>query len=167
MYKYLFHADYTIDDDGRWHSKEHGRFMPKPDELSNDELVKLNKRRSLENKYEQLYPSGKKQVVEGLSGVQTGLNSTANALRQVRLKEKKNPRADLSKMSDEQLRKVLNREQMERQYDQLFNTPTENKGQKFINAAATIIPIVSGAVGIAIGAVTLADKLGKGKKKGD
>lgn len=159
MYKYLFHADYTIDDDGRWHSKVHGRFMPKPDELSNDELARLNKRKSLENKYEQLYPSRKKQVAEGLSGVQTGLNSTANALRQVRLKEKKNPRADLSNISDDQLRKILNREQMERQYDQLFNTPTENKGQKFINGLSTGLTIAAGIAGLAVAGVTIYDKL--------
>lgn len=159
MYKYLFHADYTIDDDGRWHSKVHGRFMPKPDELSNDELARLNKRRSLENKYEQLYPSRKKQVAEGLSGVQSGLNTAGNALRQVRLKEKKNPRADLSNISDDQLRKILNREQMERQYDQLFNTPTENKGQKFINGLSTGLTIAAGIAGLAVAGVTIYDKL--------
>jgi hypothetical protein len=159
MYKYLFHADYTIDDDGRWHSKNNGKFMPKPDELSNDELAKLNKRRSLENKYEQLYPSRKKQVAEGLSGVQSGSNTAGNALRQVRLKEKKNPRADLSNISDEQLRKILNREQMERQYDQLFNTPTENKGQKFINGLSTGLTIAAGVAGLAVAGVTIYDKL--------
>lgn len=159
MYKYLFHADYTIDDDGRWHSKSNGKFMPKPDELSNDELAKLNKRKSLENKYEQLYPSRKKQVAEGLSGVQSGLNTAGNALRQVRLKEKKNPRADLSNISDDQLRKILNREQMERQYDQLFNTPTENKGQKFINGLSTGLTIAAGIAGLAVAGVTIYDKL--------
>ena len=164
------HANYTIDDDGRFHSKADGKFVTKgkygtvsADQLSTDELKKVNNRRTLENRYNQLYPSRNKQVAEGLSGVQTGLNSMGNALRQTKLPTKKNPRADLSKLSDDQLRKILNREQMERQYDQYFNTPIESKGQKFIDGAATIIPIIGGAVGIAVGAVTLADKLGKKK----
>ena len=160
---HLSHADYTIDDDGRWHSKVDGTFMPKPDELSNEELKKLNNRKTLENRYNQLYPSRNKRVAEGLSGVQSGLNSMGNALRQTKLPTKKKPRADLSNLSDEQLRKVLNREQMERQYDQYFNTPVESKGQKFIDGAATIIPIISGTVGIALGTVMLADKIGKKK----
>lgn len=158
---HLSHANYTIDDDGRWHSKVNGKFMPKPDELSTDELKKLNTRKTLENKYNQLYPSRAKQTAEALSSVGSGLNATSNALRQVRFKEKKNPRADLSKMSDDQLRKVLNREQMERQYDQYFNTPVESKGQKFVNGLATGIGIAAGLTGIAVGGVTIYDKLRK------
>lgn len=166
------HANYTIDDDGRFHSKADGKFVTKknsswvsPDQLSTDELKKANNRRTLENKYNQLYPSRSKQLSDALSSTQSGLNTMGNALRQTKLPTKKNPRVDLSNLSDEQLRKVLNREQMERQYDQYFNTPVESKGQKFIDNAATIIPIIGGAVGIAVGATALVDWISKGKKK--
>ena len=42
-------------------------------------------------------------------------------------KTKKRPRADLSKLSDQELRDILTREEMERRYDTYFNTPTEKR----------------------------------------
>ena len=57
------HANYTIDDDGRFHSLANGRFVTKgkydpvsADQLSTDDLKKVNNRRTLENRYNQLYP---------------------------------------------------------------------------------------------------------------
>ena len=71
---HLQHANYTIDDDGRFHSIANGRFVTKgkhdpvsADQLSTDELKKVNNRRTLENRYNQLYPSRNKRVAEGLS----------------------------------------------------------------------------------------------------
>lgn len=78
-------------------------------------------------------------------------------------KTKKRARADLSKLSDQELRDILNRENMERQYDQYFNTPTEKKGAKFVKGAASAITLAATAVGAVAGAtlgiLTLYDKL--------
>lgn len=61
-------------------------------------------------------------------------------------KTKKQPRADLSKLSDQELRDILNRENMERQYDQYFNTPTEKKGAKYLKDILAISTAVGGIV---------------------
>ena len=86
-------------------------------------------------------------------------------------KTKKMPRADLSKLSDQELRDILNREEMERRYDAYFNTPTEKKGAKYVKAIASGISIAAGTIGTvagaAIGIMSLYDKLAaKEKAKG-
>ena len=152
----LCHASATIDDDGRWHSPSNGQFVRKPaSELSNDELSAYNKRANLEKKYNENFPTKSKQVGDMFDATSKGLNNASNVVRNVRLKEKKNPRADLSKLSDNELRQILNREQMERQYDQFFNTPTESKGQKFVNGLATGLSIAGGVAGLAVAATTI------------
>ena len=65
------------------------------------------------------------------------------------LKGKKGPRADLSKYSDAELQKILNRERMEREYDSYFNTPTESNGKKFVDGLSTALAITGTVAGIA------------------
>ena len=65
------------------------------------------------------------------------------------LKGKKGPRADLSKYSDAELQKILNRERMEREYDSYFNTTTESKGKKFVDGLSTALAITGTVAGIA------------------
>lgn len=80
----------------------------------------------------------------------------------------KGPRADLSNMSDEELRKILNREEMERRYDTYFNTPTERKGVEYVKTALTITTGVLGVAGAALGAAATIQgivKTAKGDKK--
>jgi len=47
-------------------------------------------------------------------------------------KPKKGKRADLSQMSDQELNSILNRERLERQYDEYFNPPQINKGWEIV-----------------------------------
>lgn len=65
------------------------------------------------------------------------------------LRGKKGPRADLSHLSDQELRRILNREQMELDYDRYFNTPVESKGKKFVDGLSTVLGITATAAGIA------------------
>lgn len=52
-------------------------------------------------------------------------------------------RYDLSDMSDAELRAILNREQMERQYNDYFNPQQTNKGREYVQSAATTIGAVA------------------------
>lgn len=52
-------------------------------------------------------------------------------------------RYDLSDMSDAELRAILNREQMERQYNDYFNPQQTNKGREWVQGAATTIGAVA------------------------
>jgi hypothetical protein len=45
---------------------------------------------------------------------------------------KRGPRYDLSDMSDQELRAILNREQMERQYNDYFNPQQVNSGRETV-----------------------------------
>lgn len=66
-------------------------------------------------------------------------------------------RMDLSKMSDKDMRDKINRELLERQYNQLFGKdiePTISKGRQYVsttlNAAGTVLAVGSSALGIAL-----------------
>lgn len=71
----------------------------------------------------------------------------------------KNPRMDLSKMSDKELRDQINRELLERQYNDVFNPPQVSKGRevagKMLDAAGDTLAIAGSAVALAISIQTL------------
>lgn len=53
-------------------------------------------------------------------------------------KTKQNQRLDLSNMSDKEIRDILNREILERQYNDVFNKTEENKGKQYVKTALEI-----------------------------
>ena len=64
---------------------------------------------------------------------------------------------DLSKMSDKEMRERINREFLERQYNNLFsevNSHKVSKGRKFVqgvlNSAGTVLGVTGSALGIAL-----------------
>lgn len=57
--------------------------------------------------------------------------------------DKKSPKADLSSMSDQEIRQILNRERLEREYDDMFNPPIPNKGKEFVKKSLKVGSIVS------------------------
>ena len=67
---------------------------------------------------------------------------------------KKNKKMDLSEMSDKELRDAINREMLERQYNQVFNPPTVSKGRQFVKDAlettGAVLGVASSALAIAI-----------------
>lgn len=68
-------------------------------------------------------------------------------------KTKPNKRLDLTNMSDQELRQILNREQLERQYNDIFNKSQENKGKEY---AKKVLEINSTLAGTAIAGLTIA-----------
>lgn len=70
--------------------------------------------------------------------------------------KKKAPRKDLSHLSDQELNNILNREQMERRYDEYFNTPVESKGATTLKEILAIAGDVAAVVGpIAVAGVAI------------
>lgn len=62
-------------------------------------------------------------------------------------RKKKAPRKDLSHLSDKELNEILNREQMERRYDEYFNTPVESKGAATLKEILAVAGDVAAVVG--------------------
>lgn len=79
-------------------------------------------------------------------------NELGNLERATRRKD--NKRMDLSKMSDAELRSTINRELLERQYNQMFNDPEVSKGRqvvsKVLEIGGTTLALSSSALGIAL-----------------
>ena len=70
--------------------------------------------------------------------------------------KKKQPRKDLSHLSDKELDSILRREEMEQRYDRYFNTPVESKGAttlKEILAVAGDVAAVVGPIAVAGAAI--------------
>lgn len=67
---------------------------------------------------------------------------------------KKTPRMDLSKMTDQQLRERINRENLERQYNDMFAEKKVSKGREYtravLNTAGTVLAVGSSALSIAL-----------------
>lgn len=63
-------------------------------------------------------------------------------------------RMDLSKMTDKEMRDQINRELLERQYNDVFNPPNVSKGRqhanKILEGVGTAITLTGGALGIAV-----------------
>lgn len=64
------------------------------------------------------------------------------------------PRYDLSDMSDEELRRILNREEMEQKYNNYFNPQQVNKGrevvQSVLDGATTALTVAGGIASLAL-----------------
>ena len=70
-----------------------------------------------------------------LSKSSAELSTSATKLVDMVWKDKKNPRLDLSQMTDKEIRDAINREIIERQYNDMFNQPTQSKGKEFVKNA--------------------------------
>lgn len=76
--------------------------------------------------------------------------------------DKKRTRMDLSKMSDKELRDQINRELLERQYNDVFNPQRESKGKAYAMKTLEVGGAVLATAGAAVGlALQLKQLLGK------
>lgn len=83
----------------------------------------------------------------GLVNKLKNANDTAN-------KNRPKKRMDLSKMSDKEMRDRINREMLERQYNDVFNPQRESRGREYVSSVlattGTVLGITSSALGIAL-----------------
>ena len=106
------------------------------------------------------------ESAKSIAGGVQDLSKNATSAIDMFNKPSRGPRYDLSSMSDAELRAVLNREQMERQYNDYFNPPTINKGAEFCKDAASVIGTVGGIASTALGIVIAVNQIrGKGGSK--
>ena len=85
------------------------------------------------------------------------VDSSASTVRTVRSSirsKKQKPRMDLSSMSDQEMRNRINRELLERQYNDMFAPEKVSKGKSYalktLDVAGTVLGIGSSALGIAL-----------------
>lgn len=100
---------------------------------------------------------------EELTGVKKVVDSTRQMNDTLRVSnknhinnnyKKNNKRMDLSSMSDQELRSQINRELLERQYNDVFNQKKVSKGREYANnileTTGTVLGVTSSALGIAL-----------------
>ena len=114
---------------------------------------KKNGRTDLEadsNRYVKEDLSRARKLTDEASGLTRNLK-TANDQS---IRNKSKTRMDLSNMTDQELRNRINRELLERQYNDVFNPPTVSKGRQYagrvLETTGTVLAIGSSALGIAI-----------------
>ena len=71
-------------------------------------------------------------------------------------KKKKSPRMDLSKMSDQELRNRINREMLEKQYNQLFGPEASGTMSKGRKAVSNTLAMAGGVMATASTALSMA-----------
>lgn len=97
--------------------------------------------------------TGVKKVVDSTRQ----MNDTLRVSNQNRINnnsKKNNKRMDLSSMSDQELRNQINRELLERQYNDVFNQKKVSKGREYakniLETTGTVLGVTSSALGIAL-----------------
>lgn len=89
------------------------------------------------------------------------INDSANLARNLKnvtdksIKNTPKTRLDLSNVSDQELRNKINRELLERQYNDVFNPPQVSKGKerasKILETAGDVLVVAGSAVTVALG----------------
>lgn len=131
-------------------------------DLSDDELGREVKRLNLENQYKKLSKESDKsngslertkKVVDASS---EAIRQTARLNKEAMNSKRRKEKLDLSDMTDQELRNRINRELLERQYNDLFakESSTATKGEVYIQnaleAGGAVLAIGSSALGIAL-----------------
>lgn len=99
-----------------------------------------------------------KNVVDSSKTLINDLDKLEKATR----RKKENPRLDLSNMTDDELRKKINRELLERQYNDVFNKADVDRGHEYISRLFDIGGSVLGVTASALGIALAIQQLRKG-----
>lgn len=98
-----------------------------------------------------------KGVTDSSKGMIKDLENISNSTSS----KAKHKRMDLSKMTDKEMRDKINREILERQYDDMFNPQKTSKGREVVQTTLAVTGTVLGVAGSALG-IALAIKELKG-----
>ena len=99
-----------------------------------------------------------KKITKESSGIVDTLKKSNNSAIERKTKKRKaesltNARQKVSKMTDAQLRNKINRELMERQYADLFNSPSVPKGREYtrrvLESVGTVLSVGTSALVLA------------------
>lgn len=126
-------------------------------DMSTEEIQADNKRQKAVRQYESNHRDTRLETARlATNEASNAVNRLRNSNREAMAQEQRNrPRMDLSHMSDQQLRERINRENLERQYNQLFNDkPAISKGRQRVDAvlgaAGDVLQVAGTAVGLAV-----------------
>lgn len=130
--------------------------------------VRENLAKKKENRIDTSTPDPKRYAREDLERSKSTVDATSDLIKELKKVEQshvsKTPRMDLSKMSDKDMRERINRELLERQYNQLFASVDDssvNKGRErvreILDASGTVLTLASSALGIAVALKKLKD----------
>ena len=142
-------------------STENSSYSAKDSKLASDMMKDAVKEAKAREEYEKYFPSKLSVTKDIASEVSDTVNKISNIEKQSRPKPKK-IRMDLSNMTEQEMRSKINRELVERQYNDLFAPVKVNKGREVVG------DIISGA-GVALGltASALSIAVAIKKLKGD
>ena len=125
--------------------------------------VRENNAKKKENRIDVSNPDPKRWAKEDLQRMKRTVDSSSELLKKVSEIERSSApkatkkRMDLSKMTDQELRQAISREQLERQYNDMFGKTESvkiSKGREFvkntIETAGTVLALGSSALGIAL-----------------
>lgn len=137
-------------------------------EMKDEDLRKAINRLSLENKYKDLTkkptPPSKLESTKKAVDATSELVNRAKKMDQDSRKAAKKERMDLSKKTDKELRDQINRELLERQYNDLFAKESVSKGRRYLSDvldnAGTVLAVGSSALSIALAIQQLQKKAG-------
>ena len=128
-----------------------------------DRDVRENNAKKKENRIDVSSPDPKRWAKEDVSRTKRVVDSSSDLLKEISDIEKSSfpkptkKRMNLSKMSDQELRQAISREQLERQYNDLFGkteTAKISKGRQYtrdtLEIAGSVLAIGSSALGIAL-----------------
>lgn len=114
---------------------------------------KKNGRSDLEfdaNRYAKEDAERSKRLVDSSRNLSNDLKRTVDTSN----RNRKVPKMDLSNMTDQEMRNQINREILERQYNDIFNPRKESKGREYasrtLESAGNVLAITSSALGIAL-----------------
>lgn len=128
-----------------------------------DQDVRDNASKKKENRIDTSNPDPDRWVREDLSRAKKVVDTSSDLVRTAKTIERetrpqpKKKRMDLSNMSDQELRQKINRELLERQYNDVFGKEEEpkiSKGREYTNkileTAGMVLAVTSSALGIAL-----------------
>jgi hypothetical protein len=136
--------------------------------MKDDELNKAINRLSLEKKYKELtkkpVPASKLESTKKAVDATSELVDLAKKIERDSHRSTKKERMDLSKKTDKELREQINRELLERQYNDLFAKESVSKGRRYLSDvldnAGTVLAVGSSALSIALAIRQLQKKVG-------
>jgi len=122
-----------------------------------------NAAKKKENRIDVSEPDPKRWAKEDLSRTKRAVDESSTLVNQLKSLESKsspksnNQRMDLTKMTDQELRQKIQREQLERQYNDLFGKEEQakiSKGREItrntLDVAGSVLAVGSSALGIAL-----------------
>ncbi len=116
------------------------------------------------NRYAREDDEALRNVVNESRNMTTSLKTLNEA--SIRQTKSKRTKMDLSNMSDKEMRDRINRELLERQYNDMFAPQKSTKGREHLNSvldtAGSVLAVGASALGIAVSIYTLREKMGMG-----